>query len=259
MKNLENELNMVYDAFFNDLNIEKSSGVVNNIEKNRRFATKIAIGENYLNAKMKILFVSLDIGKDENFVEKKENIFQDFEQRRNSVCGNGNLQDKNPHMAGVYGTALYFLKENNDWENSWQLLESKNNFFREILVSNHNNLPQDVLSNISLINFYNFVTVGREARTGGNDRNFINEKKELQLLTDIIKTVNPDVIIVQSKTLKNYFKNIIKPNISDKIDIYIGYHPSVFGRGIKYRNPKKYIDNLLNEKIQHRYDYEYIT
>ena len=158
MKHLENNLNKVYDIFFNELNIDKNSGIINDIMQNKRFATKIAIGENYINAKKKILFVSLDIGKDENFVEKKENKFQDFEQRRNSVCSIGNLQDKNPHMAGVYGTALYFLKEYNNWENSWQLLESKNNFFREALISEYNNLPQDVLSNISLINFYNFYS-----------------------------------------------------------------------------------------------------
>mgnify|MGYP001266305477 CR=1 FL=1 len=249
MQELETELNKVYDVFFNTLDIDKTTGIVNNIKSNKRFATKIAIGKNYLSAQKKILFVSLDIGKDENFVDKKQNNFQDFEQRRNSVCNIGYLNEKNPHMAGVYGTALYFLSNYNNWMTSWKLLESTNNFFKEALITNKEVLPQDVLSNISLINFYNFVTVGRETRTGGNDRNFINEKIELELLTNIIKTINPDIIVVQSKTLSNYFKNIIKPNIPDEIDIYIGYHPSVFGRGIKYRNPKKYIENLLAEKI----------
>jgi len=243
MIQLENDLNKVYDIFFNELNIDKNSGKVNNINNNRRFATKIAIGNNYINAKKKILFVSLDIGKDENF---DENTFQDFEKRRISVT---QQIPSNPHMAGVYGTALFFLKDFYDWQDSWNIFESNTNFFREILNSHYNDLPQEVLSNISLINFFNFVTVGREARTGGNDRNFINEKKELALLTDIIKTINPDIIIVQSKTLKNYFKNIIKPNISDKIDIYIGYHPSVRFGLIEYRNPKKYVENLLEGKI----------
>lgn len=244
MIHLENSLNKVYDIFFNELNIDKNTGIVNNT--NKRFATKIAIGENYINAKKKILFVSLDIGRDEMLVDKNEDTFQDFEFRRESVTQN---PPTNPHMAGVYGTALYFLKDNFGWENSWKTFENSSDFFQKIYNNQSVNLPQDVLSNISLINFYNFVTIKRKDRVGRNDRNFLNEKKELELLTEIIKTVNPGIIIVQSKTLKNYFNNVIKPKISNKTDIYVGYHPSIFGRGIKYRNPKKYIENLLSNKL----------
>jgi len=245
---MNDNLNILYDNFFNKNVIDTNTGIVKGKEK--RFATKIAIGDNYQIAKRKILFVSLDIGKDENLIDKNLNTFQDFEQRKKSVCESGYLENKNPHMAGVYGTALYFLKDYYNWISNWQLMESKNQFFNRILIENKEILPQDVLSYISLINFYNFVTIGRKERTGGSDRNFINEKDEIELLINIINTINPDVIIVQSKTLMNYFKNLIKPKISEKTEIFIGYHPSIFGRGIKNRIPKNYIKDLIeNGKI----------
>lgn len=244
MNKVETDLNKIYGTFFNDLKIDVHTGIVNGSDK--RFATKIAIGENYHQSKKKILFVSLDIGKDENYVEKNENTFQDFQQRKESIT---QQFPSNPHMAGVYGTTLYFLKYYYDNESAWNLLESQSNFFKEALNNNQEKMPKELLSNIALINFYNFVTKGRKARSNGNDRFFIDETKELQFLIDIINSVSPDVVIIQSKSLKNYFKNKIKPNISDKIDLYCGYHPSVFGRGIKYRNPKKYIENLLESKL----------
>jgi hypothetical protein len=136
------------------------------------------------------------------------------------------------------------LKDFYNWQKEWGILETQNQLFREALITNSDNLPKDVLSYISLINFYNFVTVGRNARTGGNDRLFIEEKTEIQLLIDIIKTTSPDIIIVQSKSLKKYFVNCIKPNISSETEIYVGVHPSIFGRGINYRKPINYIKHL---------------
>jgi len=147
-------------------------------------------------------------------------------------------------MAGVYGTALYFLKDHYGWQNSWKILESQNQFFREALISNSEMLPKEVLSYISLVNFYNFVTVGRTERTGGNDRCFLDEKKEIQLLIDTIRLITPDIIVVQSKSLKGYFSNQIKPNINPGVEIYVGVHPSIFGRGINFRRPANYIKNL---------------
>jgi hypothetical protein len=238
---IRKEMESIYNIFFEKMNIDNKTGKVYNTKK--RFATKIAIGENYQNCKKKILFVSFDIGRDEKFVDKGEDTFQDFDERRDSVCSS-NL-DKNPHMAGVYGTALYFLKDYYGWEESWSLLENQNQFFREALISNSNNLPKEVLSYISLVNFYNFVTIGRIDRTGGDDRSFLDQEKEIQLLIDTIKIITPDIIIVQSRSMRNYFVNKIKPNTNNNIEIFIGVHPSIFGRGIKYRRPKNYIKNLI--------------
>lgn len=184
------------------------------------------------------------MGKDECF---ELDIFQDFEDRSKSVCES---EPTNPHMAGVYGTALYFFKEEHNWVEEWNLLENQPFSFNKALNANWNILPKDVLSNISLINFYNFVTVGRQLRAGDSDRIFVNEPLEKKLFADIINIIKPDTIIVQSKNLRNHFINHIKPKISNQTNVFIGYHPSVFGRFIKYRHPKMYIGDLtMNGKI----------
>jgi len=237
------KLDKIYSSFFKENNIDINTGVIKDTHK--RFATKIAIGDNYFNAKKKVLFVSLDIGKDEYF---SENRFQGYKERReNALCYS--VDGRNPHMAGVYGVSLYFLKDVFGWETAWSKIEDSNQFFREALLSNKSIVPKDVLSNVAMINFYNYVTIGRTERTGGNDRFLLNEASELKLLVDIINEIKPDTIIVQSKTLKGYFRNKIKPFIEGNTDIYISYHPSVFGRGIKYRNPKLHIADLIKNKI----------
>lgn len=233
------KLDLLYNNFFEENLIHPISGVVANL--NKRFATKIAIGDNYLKSDRKLLFISLDIGIDEF---QNENKFQSYQERKVRAL-NEDLSNKNPHMAGVYGTALYFLKDQNNWNNEWKIFADTNKFFRESINHNANSLPKNVLSYISLINFYSFVTIGRQERTGNNDRFFMNEKSEIKLLINIINTISPDVIIVQSKSLKYHFNYIIN-EIDNKIEIYIGYHPSVFGRGIKYRKPKLYIEDLIN-------------
>jgi hypothetical protein len=253
---MTDKLDKLYEEFFRENSIDNKSGIVQGT--NRRFATKIAIGDNYKSSQTKLLFVSLDMGKDECF---KENRFQNYEERKNNAL-NEDL-NKNPHMAGVYGTALFFLKNQNKWEDEWQKYSQSNKFFKEAIKDNIDILPKNVLSYISLINFYSFVTVGRgcemdergqkigkkEERTGGSDRIFINRQSEINLLVEIINTVKPNVIVVQSQTLRKCFRDEIKPKINYDLDIYIGYHPSVFGRGIKYRNPNIYMESLLKGKL----------
>ena len=100
--NLNDELEKLYHNFFKQMNINSNTGIIEGTT--HRFATKMAVGENYENAKSKILFISLDIGKDELFAQ---NTYQTLADRRATVCEIGNLQNKNAHMAGVYGAAAY--------------------------------------------------------------------------------------------------------------------------------------------------------
>lgn len=242
MKRIIESLDLMYNSFFEELGIDTRTGLTK--DSSKRFATKAAIGNNYNNAKKKILFISLDMGKDELFVEQGIDTYQNYEERSDSVCDE-NLTNKNPHMAGVYGTALYFLKDEYCWQREWELLAESNLFFREAIIKNHKTLPNSVLSHIALINFYSFVTKGRNERLGNTDRKFIDGQKELQLISDTINILKPDVVVVQSPTIRNYFQNIIKPKLTYKSEIYCGFHPSILGKNIKYRNPKLYIEHLL--------------
>src|SRR5690606_34800752 len=97
---MTDKLDKLYEEFFRENSIDNKSGIVQGT--NRRFATKIAIGDNYSSSQIKLLFISLDMGEDEYF---KENRFQNYEERKTNAL-NEDL-NKNPHMAGVYGTALF--------------------------------------------------------------------------------------------------------------------------------------------------------
>jgi len=66
----------------------------------------------------------------------------------------------------------------------------------------------------------------------------------LKLLQATIDILKPDVIVVQSLSLRNYFKQLSL----DGIDVFVGFHPSVFGRNIKYRLPNKYIEHLTTKR-----------
>ncbi len=248
MKTHLEKLNEVYDRFFDELSIDKSTGIL--ADQNKRFATKIAVGDNYLSCKRKILFVSLDIGKDEKFVDSgfKINSYQDFEERKNSVCYQTPME-MNAHIAATYGTTLYFLKDDYNWEQEWKILEESSQFFRGAIKKNWTILPNTLLSNIALVNFYNFVEIGRESRTGASDRELIHRNREISLLIEIINIIKPNVIILQGKSLRGYFTNEIKSKINTATEIFGGYHPSIFGRRIKYQNPKLYIENLLLNRI----------
>ena len=66
-KNIK-QLEVIFDNFFKEMKIDKNTGVVS--DTNKRFVTKPAIGKNYFKSERKVLFVSLDVGKDELFVKR---------------------------------------------------------------------------------------------------------------------------------------------------------------------------------------------
>jgi len=228
MNELEKKLEQLFDTFFEKMHIDKVTGLVDG--KNVRFATMPYVGSNYSEAKKKILFVGLDMGQDEYYLTNR---YQTFDERKDSV-NDTPLSDKNPHIAGTYGTALYFLKDIYNWTDSWNILNSQNQFFKQALNSNCDLLPKEVLSYVSQINYFSFVTKDRYNRAGNMDRKFINQKIEIELLENVINLFNPDILIFQSLTLRNEgLMNKFKKNM----DIYVGYHPSSFGRYINKRVP----------------------
>ena len=127
------QLDQVYQLFFDEMKIDKNTGIVSGT--NKRFVTKPAIGKNYFKSERKVLFVSLDVGKDELFVEKGINAYQSIESRTESVCYS---RPTNPHMSGVYGISLYLLKEKNNWDKESSLMENSSVSFLKFLNENFN-------------------------------------------------------------------------------------------------------------------------
>lgn len=262
-ENLENKLKELYEDLFKKFEIDEKTGVLNNYEKFeeykkagklKKFPTYPYIGSKYGSKGVpKILVIGLDIGSD----EKKDGI-KSFKERREDIGGEKNGK-YNPHIAGTYFLALYFLEESPDLEKSfWEKIGNKEtcqgvlkNIYN--VVKNEGNIKsilniENPLHYISLTNYYKFVTKDRDKKFGGNDRIYLNKSFEKDFLLKEIKEFNPDIILFQSKKFENILskdkdKNLINriKEIDEKIEIYIGYHPSYSFKDKK--NPEKDIRN----------------
>ena len=230
---MQSELKTKYQELFKKFGIDEKTGCLNNTP-NIKFPTFPYIGSKYGLSK-KILIVGLDIGSDE-----KVGGIQSFEERRKAI--EDKLVSKhNPHIAGTYFTALFFLKDNLNLQNYWNKL--KNCPTCQRALQNQEELPDvNLLSYIALTNYYKFVSVNRKNKTGGENRIHLNQEEENTLLIDEIKALNSDIIIFQSKNFKNkHYDLLLKIKDLGKRVIVI-YHPSIRGKLIKLREPERYLE-----------------
>ena len=247
---LKENISNLYRDFFIDMKINPQTGIVEGT--NRRFSGYPYIGANYVNAPIKILFIPLDTGKDECF---EENTFHSFENRE-SIFPTGML-NFNAHIAGVYATALYVLKEKMGYQGAWDSLWN-NRVFKsaKAIRKSYDSLPKDLMSYIAYENRFRFVTIGRgwkldnyiiaedgtvtkkkqektekdsiKERGGSKDRVWINPQREAQLLMDEIDVFAPDIIVFQGTTdLWNCHIN----ELEKKYKVVIAYHPSYYKGG----------------------------
>ena len=223
---LKIQISNLYEDFFADMKIDKKTGIV--AGTNRRFTGFPYIGKNYCDAPIKILFIPLDVGEDECY---KDNTYHTFENRE-SIFPSGML-DFNAHIAGLYATALYILKDKMGFQSAWDALWGNREFkSAKAIRMSHEFLPQDLMSYVAYENRYRFVTIGRGnekgERGGGKDRIWINANREATLLLDEIKVFNPDVIVFQGKHgLWNCRINELKKNYK----VVEAYHPSWYWGG----------------------------
>lgn len=174
-------------------------------------------------------------------MKKKEGI-KSFRERREDIGGEKNGK-YNPHIAGTYFLALYFLKESSDLEKSfWKKIGNKETCQRVLkniykIEKDEKNILniENPLHYISLTNYYKFVTKDRDKKTGGKDRRYLNKSFEKDFFLEEIKEFDPEIILFQSPRFKNILlknkdkeKNLINRinEINKKIKIYIGYHPA---------------------------------
>lgn len=225
---LKDNIKCLYDAFFKDMKIDKHTGIVDGT--NLRFTGFPYIGSNYVNAPIKILFISLDTGIDECF---ESNTYHSLEDREN-IFADGYL-DFNPHIAGIYATALYLLKDRMNlqsaWEKLWNLRNSHKNAKAIKVAADF--LPHDLMSYVAYENRYRFVTKGRgnaenDKRSGGNDRVWLNAKRESILLMDEIDAFSPDIVVFQGK---DGLWNCNIERLKEKYQVVMAYHPSYWQRG----------------------------
>ncbi|MCR4829742.1 MAG: hypothetical protein K5864_09840 [Bacteroidales bacterium] len=236
---LKNEIKGLYLDFFKDMKIDPKTGIVEGT--NKRFSGFPYIGENYVSAPVKILFIPLDCGEDEC---RNKNTYHSFESREDIFKG-GNL-DFNDHIAGIYATALRILKDKMQLQDAWNSLWSYNEYTAKkaiALADAINSIPKDLMSFVAYENRFRFVTINREFRTGNADRIWINAERERKLLLDEIAVFNPDIIVFQS----NYgIDNCGINELKKQYKVVVAYHPSCWQRGA---NKLQYIEERIMPQV----------
>ncbi|MFA5050791.1 MAG: hypothetical protein WC499_01620 [Patescibacteria group bacterium] len=227
---MQSELKNKYQDLFRKFEIDKKTGRFKN-HPQIKFPTFPYIGSKYGKSK-KILIVGLDIGLDE-----KIGGIQSFKERRQAIEDRP-LSKHNPHIAGTYFTALFFLKDSLNLQNYWNNL--KNIFSCQKALQDQNKLPSiNPLSYIALINYYKFVSINRINRTGGENRIHLDEEIELNFFIEEVKILNPDIIIFQSNSFKHN-KKLLNKLLDIRKLVYIGPHPAYRGK----REPNYFIKKI---------------
>jgi len=228
---MQSELKIKYQELFKKFEIDEKTGCFKNIP-NIKFPTFPYIGSKYGFSK-KILIVGLDIGSDE-----KIGGIQSFEERRKAIEDKP-VSKHNPHIAGTYFTALFFLKDSLNMEDYWNKL--KNTFScQKALQKQENLIYSNPLSYVALTNYYKFVSINRKNRTGGENRIHLDQNIELNFFIEEVKIFNPDIIIFQSNSFK-YKKSLLKNLLDMGKSIYIGPHPAYRGK----REPDYFVKKII--------------
>lgn len=218
---MQNKLLNHYKLLFEKFQINKDTGL---LEKNipLKFPTYPYIGSKYGNSK-KILVVGLDLGSD----KEKPSGIQSFEERRQAI-EEKIISKHNPHIAGTYFTALFFLQDNLNWHDSWNKLKNISTC-QKALKYQDKLPPTNPLSYIALTNYYKFVTKNRKNRRGGLNRKHLDEEFELNFFIEEVKIFDPDIIIFQSTSF-NHKDNLLFKLLELKRDVCIGPHPAYWGK-----------------------------
>ena len=244
-KQLEEQIQNMYASFFEDLKIDKRTGIVEGTNQRfKRFSGYPYIGVNYVNAPVRILFIPYDTGADEKYAD---NTFHDFESRRTKIPTTFDKNNElvfNPHIAGTYATALYILKDKMHLQDAWDALWSKREYtIKKAIKKSSSNLPPNLMSYVAYENRFRFVTIGRTERGNNNDRVWINAEREARLLLDEISCFSPDIIVFHGLTgIDNCHTDILKK----KCRVIISQHPSSWRNGA---NKLQYIVEQIGSQL----------
>lgn len=263
MSDLEDRLKNLYDRDFlshdfRGIHFNKNTGLDEG--ESLRFGGYPYVGSMYETSRLKILFVGLDIGKDELWIEKGDNTYHKFDSRRKSISKTSftnvpNSQKKyhpyNPHIAGTYALSLALLNELYGWQSSWNLLSTESSkICWKSIQEKKGDLPTEVLDYVSLVNIHKFVNFDRKRRSGNANRKWLDRNFEIQFLIKEIAIFAPDIIVFQgcSHALTSEQRKSLAAN---GVLIISGRHPSSWRKnkeGIAY-NSIGYAKSLSEEAL----------
>ena len=231
--NMLAELKNKYRELFKKYEIAPTTGSLK-CYPNLKFPTYPYIGSKYGETK-KILIVGLDIGSDETPCG-----FQCFDERRQAI-EKENVYEHNPHIAGTYFTALFFLKDELEWNEYWN--KTKNFPTCQQALKNGKNLPKsNPLSYIALTNYYKFVTENRGNRAGGQNRKYLDKDFDQEFFVEEVEIFKPDIVIFQSVEFRHK-KLVLDRLLNTRRAVYIGPHPSYRKKG--GRVPEYFVNQIL--------------
>lgn len=214
--NIQSELKNKYRELFEKYEIDPTTGSLK-CYPDLKFPTSPYIGSRYGEAK-KTLIVGLDIGSDET-----PGKFQCFDERRQAI-EEKSVYEHNPHIAGTYFTALYFLKDELGWNDCWN--QTKNISTCQQALKSGRDLPtSNPLSYIALTNYYKFVTENRDNKAGGKNRKYLDKDFDQGFFVEEVEIFEPDIVIFQSTEFKHK-KSVLYRLLNTRRAVYVGPHTS---------------------------------
>ena len=245
---MKTALQVVYDNFLTDLDIDPNTGILGFISNPRyqnilgtlRFSGYPFIGSQYKTSSPKILVVGQDIGLDERM---EENTYHSFDTRNKLIEPREQSENYyNKHLCGTYGVVLFLLKEFYGWTKYWDNYFKNRNETFETIVRKYGPtiLPYDVFSHVAFTNLHKFVTIGRkERRSGVVNRKWYNPIQEKQLFKSEVDVLSPDIVYIQGQSdfdwqLLDYLKQ-------SRYRLVLSDHPSSWRNGA---NKPTYVEKL---------------
>ena len=220
-----------YHKFFRKFKIDSTTGVLQE-NPNLKFATMPYIGRQYFLAKQRILFIAMDIGKDET-----KNKYQSLDERNQAI--EKDIIVSSPHISGTYCAALYLLKELHGWQDTWQVFCANATYSQATKIKHHED-GENPLAFVALTNLHKFVTIDREKREGDLDRKFLKKEFEEAFLLEEIKLLKPHILFLQGQ-LQISPETMLKIKGND-IKIIAAPHPAYRKAG--GRNPLVYVGSF---------------
>ena len=154
----------------------------------------------------------------------------------------------NPHLAGLYATTVYLLKDKLDSaKECWEYLLNASGKTTSTRINNSwknlNEEQKNLLSHVAYTNRYRFVTIERpeDKRSGGKDRTWLNKDKERELLLSEIEIFKPDIIVFQGKA---GLDNCNTKELKKKYTVFEANHPSCWQ---KRANKLEYIKETFDK------------
>ena len=240
------ELRDLYQEFLPQFDVDLTNGIRQDDaqsphdDSTLKFATLPYIGSQYGQEK-RILIVGLDVGADE-----KRCGIQSFEERRKAIeCRP--LSRHNPHIAGTYFTALYFLKNSfPEWTEYWESVKKTGKTCVQALRCEDTPAPVNPLAHIALTNYFKFVSVGRRTRRGDKNRKTVSREIERRFFVEEVEAFKPEIIVFQGAKFRTKLFRKLAEELAPGRQVFLGPHPSGYD---EIRYVKVLIRSILDERL----------